>query len=314
MTNKQENILQTTIKNKISCEGIGLHGGKLVRMVINPAPAGSGIVFKRWDVDAAHSLVPARFDAVCETNLGTKIKNKHGVTVATIEHLMAALWGVGIDNAIIELDAGEVPIMDGSSEPFVFMLECAGINTLAAPRKILRMLKTVEIREGDSYLRISPNKEGDAGLLVNIEIDFKHSLIGRQVAVYDFRETSFKQSVSRARTFGFEHEVNALRSMGLALGGSLDNAVVVGKDAILNQDGLRYDNEFVRHKALDLVGDLFLAGVRIDGVLDCLRPGHAINNNFLRKLFADETAYVIENADSLPSVFPAAQVSQTVYA
>lgn len=314
MKNKQENILQTTVRNKVSCEGIGLHGGKLVRMTINPAPADSGIVFKRLDVDAAHSLVPARFDAVCETNLGTKIKNKYGVTVATIEHLMAALWGTGIDNAVIELDAAEVPIMDGSSEPFVFMLECAGVAVLPVSRKTLRVLKSVEVRDGDSFLRISPNKEGEVGLLLNIEIDFRHALIGKQVATYDFREASFKQSVSRARTFGFEHEVNALRSMGLALGGSLDNAVVIGRDSILNQDGLRYDNEFVRHKALDLVGDIFLAGLRIDGVIDSSRPGHAINNSLLHKLFADETAYVVENADAMPSVFPAVVSAKTVYA
>jgi UDP-3-O-[3-hydroxymyristoyl] N-acetylglucosamine deacetylase len=283
-------------------------------MTINSAPAGSGIVFKRLDVEKAKSLVPARFDAVCETNLGTTIRNEHGVTVSTIEHLMAAIWGAGIDNAMIELDGSEVPIMDGSSEPFVFMLECAGITTLDAPRRVLCVLKTVEVREGNSIARISPNKEGDVGMLLNIEIDFNHASIGKQVAEYDFRDVTFKQSVSRARTFGFEHEVTALRSMGLALGGSLDNAVVVGKNGILNKDGLRYGDEFVRHKALDCVGDLFLAGVRIDGALSFLRPGHAINNSLLRALFADDSAYVIENEDATSSVLPSVRVAESVYA
>lgn len=314
MLNKQTSSRQTTLGNKVSCKGVGLHSGAQVVMTIIPAPAGSGIVFKRLDVPAAQAFVPARFDAVCETNLGTTICNEHGIKVSTIEHLMAAIWGVGIDNALIELDGPEVPIMDGSSEPFVFMLECAGVITLTAPRRVLRVLKTVEVHDGDSYARISPNKEGDVGMLLNIEIEFNHSLIGKQTAQYDFRDVTFKQSVSRARTFGFEHEVTALRSMGLALGGSLDNAVVVGKDKILNQDGLRYDNEFVRHKALDCVGDLFLAGARIDGAVSVSRSGHAINNSLLRALFADDSAYVIESEDEASSILPSSRIAESVYA
>lgn len=314
MINKQVISRQTTVSNKVSCQGVGLHSGKQVVMNILPAAVGSGIVFKRIDITGSKSLVPARFDAVCETNLGTTIRNADGVTVSTIEHLMAALWGVGIDNALIELDGPEVPIMDGSSEPFVFMLECAGITNLAAPRRILRILKDVEIHDGDNYARISPNKEGDSGMLLNIEIDFSHTLIGRQRAEYDFRDATFKQSVSRARTFGFEHEVIALRSMGLALGGSLENAVVVGKDSILNQEGLRYSDEFVRHKALDCVGDLFLAGARIDGIVTVTRPGHAINNMLLHALFADDSAYIIESEDAVAPMIPAARVANSAYA
>lgn len=304
---------QTTVSNKVSCSGVGLHGGNQVSMVVNPAPAGTGIVFKRLDVPVSKSIVRVRFDSVCETNLGTTICNEHGTTVSTIEHLMAALWGVGVDNALVELDAGEVPIMDGSSEPFVFMLECAGIKKLNSLRRILRILKTVEVRDGDSVARISPNREGDTGLLLNIEIDFNHALIGKQVAEYDFRETTFKQSVSRARTFGFEHEVNALRSMGLALGGSLDNAVVVGKDEILNREGLRYSNEFVRHKALDCVGDLFVSGYRIDGMVSVVRSGHAINNKLLRAIFADDSSYVIEEEEAISTIIPQAS-REVVYA
>ncbi|MEQ1789018.1 MAG: UDP-3-O-acyl-N-acetylglucosamine deacetylase [Rickettsiales bacterium] len=314
MINKQLFSKQTTLRNKISCEGVGVHSGDQITMTISPSVAGSGIVFKRTDVQVSKSFVSARFDAVCDTKLGTRISNEYGVTVSTVEHLMAALWGVGIDNALIELDNSEVPIMDGSSEPFIFMLECAGVAFLDAPRNILRVLKTVEVREGTSMIRISPNKEGDAGMLLNIEIDFSHSLIGKQTARYDFRDVTFKQSVSRARTFGFEHEATSLRAMGLVLGASLDNTVVLSKDAILNHDGLRYGDEFVRHKALDCVGDLFLAGVRIDGVVDCSRPGHSINNSLLRALFADESAYVIESEDSIPSVLPSVEVVESVYA
>lgn len=314
MLNTYNFSYQTTISNKVSCSGTGLHSGLPINMTIKPAPADSGIVFKRLDVSSEKSLLPARFDAVCETTLGTKIRNSYGITVATIEHLMAAFWGVGIDNAVVELDGGEVPIMDGSSEPFVFMLECSGVKLLSSPRKTLRIVKNVEVSEGNSKIKISPNSEGDSGLLIKIEIDFNHSLIGKQNAIYDFRDTSFKQSVSRARTFGFEHEVNALRSMGLALGGSLDNAVVVGKNEILNEGGLRYNDEFVRHKALDCVGDLFLAGVRIDGTVNCIRPGHGINNKLLRAIFADESSYVIEDEGKIPESVAKEEPLESLYA
>lgn len=314
MRNQPSAPKQTTVANKVSCSGVGLHGGSIVNMTVLPAPANSGIIFKRLDVISSQALVPAIYNAVCETRLGTTIRNAHGVTVSTIEHLMAAFWGLGIDNAIVELDAAEVPIMDGSSEPFVFMLECAGITKLSAPRRILRVLKTVEVHEGESYAKISPNKEGEAGMILHIEINFNHALIGKQKAVYDFRDTSFKQSVSRARTFGFEHEINAMRSAGLALGGSLDNAIVVGKENILNAEGLRFDDEFVKHKALDCVGDLFLAGVRIDGELNFIRSGHAINNALLRAIFADSTAYVIENEGELPNMFTTVRENAKLYA
>lgn len=296
---------QTTLRNKVSCAGVGLHSGKQINMVIAPAAANTGIVFKRLDVAKEKSLIPARFYGVCETRLGTTVKNDFGVKVATVEHLMAALWGVGVDNAIIELDGVEIPIMDGSSEQFVFMLECAGIKELGAPKKVLRVLKTVEVRDGDSVVRISPNTEGETGLDINIAIDFPHPVIGKQNAQYDFRDITFKQSVSRARTFGFEHEVNALRAMGLALGGSLENAIVIGKENVLNKDGLRYTDEFVRHKALDLVGDMFLAGAWLDAKIDASRPSHHINNLLLRALFADSTAYVIEDAGAeIPAIQP----------
>ena len=311
---KAQRTKQTTLGNKVSCSGIGLHSGSQVNMTIYPAKADTGIVFRRLDVAADVALVPARFDLVADTRLGTTIRNQHGITVATIEHLMAAIWGVGIDNAVVELDGPEVPIMDGSSEPFVFMLECAGLASLAAPRKVLRVLKSIEVRDGESVARVQPNHEGDEGCILGIEIQFNNPVINRQVSRYDFREVTFKQSLSRARTFGFEHEVAALRTMGLALGGSLDNAIVVGKDAILNQDGLRYQDEFVRHKALDCLGDLYLAGCRIDARFEFLRPGHAINNKLLRAIFADETAYVMADADAVDATLPIAGAVLPAYA
>ena len=306
--------MQTTLENKVSCSGVGLHSGSQVNMVIYPAPANTGIVFKRTDVTAKHALVPASYDAVCDTRLGTKLINRHGITVSTVEHLMAAFWGVGIDNATVELDGPEVPIMDGSSEPFVFMLECAHIAHLSQPRKTLRVLKTVEVKLGDSVARVEPNVEGDEGCTVGIEIRFNNSFIKCQSSNYDFRDITFKQTLSRARTFGFEHEVTALREMGLALGGSLDNAIVVGKEGVLNEGGLRYNDEFVRHKALDCLGDLYLAGVRMDAHFDFLCPGHAINNKLLRALFADKTAYEIVDPAKVDAVFPYAQATVAAYA
>jgi len=299
--------MQTTLSNKVSCSGVGLHCGKPVEMVIYPAPANTGIVFKRLDAPLGHGFVSARYDAVGETRLGTTIVNRHGVAVSTIEHLMAAFWGVGLDNAVVELNGPEVPIMDGSSEPFVFMLECARVIALSEPRQMLRILKRIEVRDGDSVASVEPLNFGDEGCTLSIEIQFNSKVIDRQVAFYDFREQNFKQSLSRARTFGFEHEVNALRQMGLALGGSLENAIVVGAEGVLNEEGLRYNDEFVRHKALDCVGDLFLAGHRIDGHFTFLKPGHAINNKLLRAIFADESAYVIAQPVKM-QVSPAAYI------
>ncbi len=308
-------IYQTTLRNHISCSGIGLHSGVHTTMTVFPAPADTGILFKRRNVPSTHAYIPARYDAVCETRLGTTIGNRHGTTVATIEHLMAALWGVGIDNAVIELDGPEVPIMDGSSEPFVFMLECAGIVQTATPRRVLRVLKPIEIWEGNSMARVEPHENAEDGCAIDLEIDFAQSIIRHQAAYYDFRDVSFKQSLSRARTFGFEHEVAALRESGLALGGSLDNAIIVGKDRILNEEGLRYDDEFVRHKALDCLGDLYLAGYRIDGKFTFLRPGHAINNALLQALFNDESAYILAEAGRpIANPFPYLPLPVTAYA
>lgn len=286
-THEREPQYQHTVAAEVSCVGVSLHSGDMVNMVIRPSQPDSGIVFVRKDIDSPHNSVPATFDAVVETNLGTVIANKHGITVSTIEHLMAALWGAGIDNARIELNGPEVPIMDGSSEPFVFLLECAGRVQQGATRRVIEVLREITVTEGGSTATLAPHE----GFVLDVEIAFNHQLIGSQKATYDFTDTSFKQSLARARTFGFARDVEKMRSMGLALGGSLHNAIVVGENEIINEGGLRYADEFVRHKALDCVGDYFLAGAGIHGRVTTKRPGHGINNKLLRELFSNPENY-----------------------
>jgi UDP-3-O-[3-hydroxymyristoyl] N-acetylglucosamine deacetylase len=287
-TRTNEEFFQHTVAAEVSCVGVALHSGDMVNMTIRPAAVNTGIVFVRRDVEA-NNQVAARYDAVVETTLGTTIANKQGVTVSTIEHVMAALWGAGIDNARVELDGPEVPIMDGSSEPFVFLLDCAGRVQQRATRRTIEILREVSVEEGNSKATISPNE----GFVLDIEIAFKHPMIENQKASYDFSDTSFKQSLARARTFGFASDVEKMRSMGLALGGSLHNAIVLGDADIMNEGGLRYDDEFVRHKALDCVGDYFLAQGRLQGHVSTVKPGHGINNKLLRAVFADPANYRI---------------------
>lgn len=282
---------QHTVANIISCEGIGLHSGQKAVLKLLPAPVDHGIVFRRTDVAAETSTIPARYDLVSETMLGTTLTNAHGVSVATVEHLMAAFWGAGIDNVIVEIDGPEIPIMDGSSEPFMFLIECAGRQNQKAPRRFIEVLKPITLTHKQSTLTLTPSEGHPEGFTLDIEIDFDHTLISRQVASYDFRRVTFKQALSRARTFGFEHEVQHLQSIGLARGGSLENAVVLGKDKVLNEGGLRYNDEFVRHKALDCVGDFFLAGLRLHAHATVSKPGHQVNNLLIRALMSDESAW-----------------------
>lgn len=278
---------QHTLKRSITCEGVGLHSGAPVTMTLHPAAANSGIMFRRTDIHAASAYVPALFDRVADTRLGTTLVNEQGTSVSTIEHLMAALWGCGIDNILIELDGPEVPIMDGSSEPFVFLIETAGLRKLSAARRFVRVLRPVTVRSGDATVTLLPHD----GFALDVEIDFAHKSISQQRGVYDFARMTFKNMLSRARTFGFAHEVEHLRSIGLARGGSLANAIVIGEEGVLNQEGLRYGDEFVRHKALDCIGDLFLAGAPLLARVVGTRPGHGINNLALRALFADSKAW-----------------------
>ena len=288
---------QRTIKNKVNCFGVGLHTGQEVTMSLIPAPVNTGIVFKRTDITDKENLIPACYLNVEGTMLGTTVKNNAGASVSTIEHLMAALWGCGIDNCLIEINAGEVPIMDGSSEPFVFLIECAGRVEQEKTRRIIEVLKEVRVEEdggNGGYLTISPSE----GFSIGMEIDFGDQVISYQKAMFDSRDVSFKSDLSRARTFGFEHEVDHLRSIGLARGGSLENAIVVGKEKILNEESLRYQDEFVRHKILDCIGDVYLAGAYFKGHLKGFKSGHALNNKLLRAFFSQTDAWRMVQAQS----------------
>jgi len=284
--------LQRTLRSAICCSGVGLHSGETVNMTLAPADPDTGVVFRRTDLKNGARDIPARFDAVVDTRLCTTLGNDHGARVATVEHLMAALAGCGVDNAIVEIDAPEVPVMDGSSEPFVFLIECAGVVDQAAARRTLVVRRPVAIEEGEARAALEPSD----GFVISLDIDFASRAIGRQELHLEVSDLTFKREISRARTFGFLHEVEALRAAGLARGGSLDNAVVVDGDEVLNEDGLRFEDEFVRHKVLDCIGDMALAGAPIAGRLRGRRTGHGLNNRLLRALFADPDNYTLAPA------------------
>ena len=256
-------------------------------MNLRPAPVNSGITFRRVDLDAPVAI-PARALNVTETTLGTTLENR-GARVSTVEHLMAALAGLGVDNAFVDLTAAEVPIMDGSSAPFVFLLQAAGIEEQNAPKRFIRIRKPVEVREGGSWARLSPHN----GFRLNLEIDFDHPVLRRrrQRASLDFSTASFLKEISRARTFGFLSEIESLRERNLTLGGSMDSAVVMDDYRVLNEDGLRFQDEFVRHKILDAVGDLYLAGGCLIGEFFGYKSGHLLNNRLARALLARRDAY-----------------------
>lgn len=278
---------QKTLKSSISCTGVGLHSGRQVRMTLHPAEPDTGIVFRRVDVLGVKMDIPARFDHVSDTRLNTTLSNEDGVSVSTVEHLMSALSGCEIDNLVIELDQAEVPVMDGSAEPFVFLIECAGILEQDAPRRHIQILKPVTVSDGKSKATLEPME----GFSVSFGIDFDSAVIGRQDFFVDLSTHSYKKEICRARTFGFLHEVEALWEAGLAKGGSMENAVVVNGDEVMNEGGLRYTNEFVRHKVLDCLGDLFLAGAPLIGHFHGVRSGHALHNQLLRTLLADYSAW-----------------------
>jgi len=280
---------QRTLKTAIHCRGVALHSGARVAMTLCPAAPDTGIVFRRTDRDGAD--VAARWHNVAEQPLCTRIDDGSGGSVSTIEHLMAALAGLEIDNAVIEIDGPEVPVMDGSAAPFVFLIECAGIVEQDAPRRAIRVLKPVRVGEGSKSAALTP----DDGFLMSFDIDFASDAISRQDITIAIDPDSFKSHISRARTFGFLHEVDQLRAAGLARGGSLDNAVVISGNEVLNREGLRYVDEFVRHKVLDALGDLYLAGAPIVGHFHGVRSGHALNQQLLRALFADPSAWCYTN-------------------
>ncbi len=278
-------VMQRTLKTSINCSGVALHSGLKVSMTLFPADANSGIVFKRTDIAGRGAEIPARWDHVVDTRMCTTLGNDDGVTIGTVEHLMAALAGCGVDNARIELNGPEVPIMDGSSQPFVFLVDCAGVVDQDTPRRVIRVLKSISVDDGAA--RLSPGSH----LSLDFEIDFDNELVSKQTLSVGVVNGSFAKELARARTFGFLHEVESLRAAGLAKGGSLDNAVVVSGDSVLNEGGLRYDDEFVRHKVLDAIGDLYLSGAPIIGNFQGVCSGHATNNALLHALFADPDAW-----------------------
>ena len=278
---------QRTLREAIRATGIGLHTGRKVLMVMRPAPPNTGIVFRRTDLDPPVD-VPARATNVSETTLGTTL-TANGADVSTVEHLLSALAGLGIDNAFIELTAGEVPIMDGSAGPFVFLIQSAGIELQNSPKRFVRVRQRVEVKDGDKWARFDSHE----GFRVNFEIEFDHPVFHRhsQRATMDFSTTTFLKEVSRARTFGFMRDMEYLRGRNLALGGTLDNAIVLDDYRILNEDGLRFEDEFVRHKILDAIGDLYLLGHSLIGEYTAFKSAHGLNNRLLRTMLADAATW-----------------------
>ena len=279
---------QQTVKDDITFSGVGLHSGKKASVIVRPASPNSGIKFIRTDFER-NNIIDALWYNVSSTNLSTTIANDKGVSVSTIEHLMSALSGMHIDNADILIDGPEIPIMDGSSIPFVNLIENTGITSQSVKRKIIRVKKEVVVSKLDSYVKIIPNEE----FSINFEIEFESHLINKQACQLQLVNGNYKSDVSSARTFGFEKDVNQLRSNGFALGGSLENAVVVGKENILNKEGLRFTDEFVRHKILDSIGDLYLAGGPVQCYFYGSKSGHFLNNQLLRKLLSNKSNYEI---------------------
>ena len=292
-------IRQRTLKNVIRATGVGLHTGEKVYLTVRPAPANAGIVFRRVDLDPVVEI-PAGADKVGETTLSTTLV-QDGVKVGTVEHLLSAMAGLGIDNAYVELSAPEVPIMDGSAGPFVFLLQSAGIKEQDAAKKFIRIKKEVTVREDDKVATFKPFD----GFKVTFSIEFDHPVFEErnQVASIDFSSTSFVKEVARARTFGFMRDIEFLRSQNLALGGSVDNAIVVDEYRILNEDGLRYDDEFAKHNMLDAIGDLYQLGHSLIGEFVGHKSGHALNNALLRELLKQEDAWELvtfEDAENAP--------------
>ena len=274
--------MQCTIDETIDCVGVGLHSGQKVSMKLIPAPPNSGICFVRRDIEAEHAVIPARWQNVVDTRMCTVLGNEHGITISTVEHLLAALRGVGIDNLLIEINGSEVPILDGSSAPLVQMLKRVGIVSQRLPRFGIWIERPIDVTQGEHYAILVPS----ATPRISVSIDFANPAIGVQCASMDLYDQVFIDEVASARTFGFAADVEELREQGLALGGSMRNAILLDDRGVINQEGLRYADEFARHKILDCLGDLALAGAPIFGHLFVHKPGHRLNNALLREIFA----------------------------
>ena len=287
---------QTTLREQVTISGIGVHSGLPVNLTLNPADADTGIVFSRTDADGREREVRADFRAVTATELATVLGDESGVLCSTAEHILAALRGLGVDNALVEVDGPEVPIMDGSAAPFVDAIDQVGIKMLSKARRYIKVLKPVSVAKGESFGELRP---AESGFQLDVEINFESVLIGRQSIALDLTADSFRRELSRARTFGFMKDVSALWSAGKALGASFENTLVLSDNRILNSEGLRYADEFVRHKALDAVGDLALAGAPIIGAYRSVRGGHRLNHAVLVALMSDPSAYeVVEAGES----------------
>lgn len=302
-------VKQRTLSNPISATGVGVHTGKQVNIRLNPAPADTGIVFRRVDLDPVVEI-KGEIDSVGDTRLSTSLC-KGPVIISTVEHLLSAMAGLGIDNAVIDIDGPEVPIMDGSSDPFVFLIRSAGVEEQEAPKRFLRIKQPVRIQEGDKWAELLPYN----GFKVSFSIEFNHPVVDEsaQSAEVDFSSTSYVKEVSRARTFGFLKEFQMLRANNLALGGSLDNAIVVDEQKILNEDGLRYRDEFVKHKILDAIGDLYLFGHTVIGQFRGHKSGHALNNQLMKAVRANREAWEVvtfSDVSQMPIAFsrPAGKV------
>ena len=295
-------IKQRTLKSTVRATGVGLHTGHKVTMALRPAPVDTGIVFCRSDLEG-NPAIPARATNVTDTRMATVLE-VGGARVSTVEHLMSAFAGLGIDNAFVDVSAEEVPIMDGSAGTFVFLINSAGIEEQGAPKKYVRIVKKVEIVQGDKRVRLEPFN----GFKLAFSIEFDHPVFDatRSEVEVDFADVSYVKEISRARTFGFTQEVEALRAMGLGRGGSLDNAIVIDDFRVLNAEGLRFDDEFVKHKALDAVGDLYLLGHPLIGAFHGHKSGHALNNQLVRALIADRAAWeevTFDAVEALPRAF-----------
>ncbi|QGX39025.1 UDP-3-O-acyl-N-acetylglucosamine deacetylase [Permianibacter aggregans] len=303
-------IKQRTLRTAIRATGVGLHSGEKVMLTLRPAPADAGIIFRRVDLNPVVEIV-AEPENVGDTTMSTCLI-KDGVRISTVEHLLAAIAGLGIDNAYIDVSAPEIPIMDGSSGPFVFLIQSAGIVEQNRPKRFIKIKKRIEVTEGDKSAVFEPFD----GFKIDFTIDFKHPVFAQsaQRAVVDLSSTSFVKEVSRARTFGFMNDIEYLRSKNLALGGSMDNAIVLDEYRILNSDGLRYDDEFVKHKILDAIGDLYLMGHSLIGAFTAVKSGHALNNKLLRALKADAEAWELVTFEEQDSTAPISYLLNPVHA
>ncbi|HGJ5873352.1 MULTISPECIES: UDP-3-O-acyl-N-acetylglucosamine deacetylase [Arsenophonus] len=296
-------IKQRTLKRIVQATGVGLHTGKKVTLALRPAPANTGVIYRRTDLNPPVDF-PAEAKSVRDTMLCTCLVNEDDVRISTVEHLNAALAGLGIDNIIIEVDAPEIPIMDGSAAPFVFLLLDAGIEELNSAKKFLRIKENVRVTDGDKWAELAPYN----GFSLDFTIDFNHPAINSSTQRYklDFSAKSFVRDISRARTFGFMRDIEYLQSKGLCLGGSFDCAIVVDDYRVLNEDGLRFEDEFVRHKMLDAIGDLFMCGHNIIGAFTAYKSGHALNNKLLQAVLAAESAWdmvTFEDESEMPVAF-----------